>query len=189
MYPSRGFTVFDGVYPPPSRLVLLLLNSVRLDYGSCALAVTPPTDLPHFSQCLANIYCKLNTYLNYQIKNLFMMWGGVPLPTDEGVGFIYTRSVHAQTMSLTECVFDASLPNSNSAVALCPCHPSTPSTTSQVFNTCEMATHQYVLAPTPPLQSQPTATPPHAPILSTTTCPCRQQPDMSCGGHRGGVAH
>ena len=65
--------VFDGVYLPPSRLVLPRLNVARLDYGSRALAVTPLTDLPHFLQCLANIYCKLSTYLNYQIKTLFMM--------------------------------------------------------------------------------------------------------------------
>ena len=32
MYPSRGVMVFDGVYPPPSRLVLPRLNSARLDY-------------------------------------------------------------------------------------------------------------------------------------------------------------
>ena len=64
-YPSRSVMVFDGVYLPPSRLVLPRLNSVWLDYGSHALAATPLTDLPHFSQCLANIYCKLSTYLNY----------------------------------------------------------------------------------------------------------------------------
>ena len=43
--------------------------------------------------------------------------------------------------------------------------------------------------PRPLSQSQPTATPPHAPTLLTTTHPCRQQHNMSCGCHRGDVAH
>ena len=84
---------------------------------------------------------------------------------DGGVGFIYMRSVHAQTMSLTEGIFDMSLPNSNSAAALHPRRPRCPTLLG------------YVLAPTPPLpvstKSYGSATPPCAPTPSTT--PCRQQ--------------
>ena len=68
------------------------LNTAQLDYGSCALVVTPLTDLPHFSQYLANIYCKLSTYLNYQIETLFMMWGGVP-PQQMKVLGLYTQGL------------------------------------------------------------------------------------------------
>ena len=72
---------------------------------------------------------------------------------DEGVGFIYTRSVHARTMSLPECVFgpiQTQLQHSVHAV-----HPRRPSTPSTTFNACEVATHQYVLASTPPLPLPP----------------------------------
>ena len=61
-------------------------------------------DLPHFSQCLANIYCKLSTYLNYQIKTLFIMWGvsllrAVPESTGPGVRVGRVRSLDRRGFS------------------------------------------------------------------------------------------
>ena len=99
---------------------------------------------------------------------------------EEGVGIIYTRSVHAQAMSLTKCVFNTSLPNSNSAAALHPRRPSTPSTTSQVFNTCEVApVCPRPHTPSPESQSRPTATHP----------PRRQQPALATNSvtHHAGI--
>ena len=97
----------------------------------------------------------------------------------------WARSVCAWTMSLTECVFDASLPNSNSAAALCPRHPPL-----HTYLTRVRWPHTSMSSPPCPLsQSRPTATPPHAPTLSTTTRPCCQQCDMSHRHHRGDVAH
>ena len=43
--------------------------------------------------------------------------------------------------------------------------------------------------PRPLSQSRPTATPPHTPTSSSTTCPCRQQHVTSCRHHRGDMAH
>ena len=66
------------------------------------------------------------------------MWE-CPTTTDEGVGFIYSRSVCAWTMSLPECEF--------SQIKL------SHGTCDSVHHLThvEVATHQYVLAPTPPL--------------------------------------
>ena len=103
---------------------------------------------------------------------------------DEGVGFIYTRSVRARTMSHLECVFNTSLPNSNSAAALRPCRPSMLSTTSQVFNVCEVApVRPHPHAPSPSLNQQPCTHPvDDNPPLLPTARPSR-------GRHRGDVAH
>ena len=152
--------MFDGVYLPPSRLVLLRLNSARLDYGSHALVATLLTDLPHFSQCLANIYCKLSTYLNYQIKTLFMMWGRCPT-ADKRRCWVYIHKVCACTdhvsFSTRVCPIQTQLWHSVHAV-----HPRRPPPLM-----CARWPHTSMSSPPCPLsQSRPTATPPHAPMVN-----------------------
>ena len=96
-YPSHTVTVFDSVYPLLSRLVLLQLNLALLDHRSHALVANWLTDLPQFSQCLANIYCKLSTYYVITKLNFIYDEGGCPTTMDGGVGFMYVLKVYACT--------------------------------------------------------------------------------------------
>ena len=76
-----------------------------------------------------------------------MIWGGVPLSRTTVLGlYMQGLCVHGPCLSMS--VFSTEFAQFKLSCGT-PSTPSTPSTTSHVFNVCEVATHQHVLAPTP----------------------------------------